>query len=238
VKRFGKIAAGVFFVVFFLLFLITGTLRFELLNSSFVFSSLERNGIYEKLPSELGRSLVNDPNLQEEEKEGYTKIISAIPPAKFKKLFETNISGVFDYLNGGADDITLSLSPSDLGIPFGGDINWSLSKTPPQEFRERVKVVYGIGNILLGVLVVLIVLLFLLFRVAGRAVLLITGILAVVLGGVGRLFLWVVSSNTPVNAEPSQVLLRLLSISILPDIAISWLFLGAVFIGVWVYLKK
>lgn len=225
-KRFGKIAAGILFVFVFLLFLIVGTVRFELLNSWFVFSSLERNGVYERLPSELAKALPNDPQLNDEEKEAYAKIVAVIPPEKLQSLFEKNVSSVLNYLNGGSKDITISLSLSDVGIPLGEDITWSLSKTPPQDFRDRMAVVYGIGNMLFMVWVVLIALLLLLYRAVGKRILLITGIFIVLLGGVGRLFLWIVSSNTHISPEPSQVFLALLSISILPDIAISWLFVG------------
>lgn len=237
-KRVGKIVAGFFFILFFLLLLVVGTFRFEVLNAEFVFSSLERNGIYTKLPSELAKALPNDPNMPKEEKGDYAKIVSSIPPSQIKNLLEKNLLSIFNFLNGSSKDVVFSIPASDLGVPGVENISWSLFKNSPKETVERLQVVYGIGNKLIFVCVVLIIVLILLFLVVGRSILLIIGILVLLLGGVGKFFLLIISSNTLLKPEPSQVLLGFLSSSILSDIAISWLILGAVFIMIWFFLKK
>lgn len=234
----GKIIAGFFFVLFFLLFLVVGTIRFELLNSGFLFSSLERNGVYAKLPSELSKSFPNVPSLPEEEKEAYSKIISSVSPVAFQKNLEDNFSSVFNFLNGESKDINIFLPASILGIPGTKDINWSLSKNLPKETVKSFQIAYGIGDKLLLIWMILIVALVLLFLVAKRTVLLISGIITLLLGGVGKFFSLVVSNTVPSKPEPANVLLGLLGSSILSDIFLSWLILGVIFMLVWLFLKK
>lgn len=233
-----KFTAGFFFILFFLLFLIVGMVKLEFLNSKFLFSSLQRNQIYTRLPMELSKAFPNTPSLPEEEKVAYSEIVSSISPASVQKILEENLLSVLNFLNGKSKDINIFISASALKIPGMADIRWSLSKNLPKETSGMFQIVYGIGNKLLLIWVALIAELILLFFVAGRRILLITGILALLLGGIGKLFLLVISATLPAKAEPAQVLLKLLSSSVLSDIAISWIILGTIFILIWIFLKK
>lgn len=234
---FVKVVASFFFLLLFFVFLIIGTLRFEILNQGFVLGSLQRNGVYALLPEKLAKALPNDPNLPREEKGDYAKIVSAISPQKLQKVIEQNLGSVFNFLNGSSQDINISLSGSDLGISGAGNIKWSLTKNMPKGSLDRIQIFSGLGSKLLLALIVITVLMFLLLLVADRGVLLVAGVLTLLLGGVGKIYLSIITANTPMK-EPAQVLLVLASSSIFADIALSWLIFGVVLILVWFLLKK
>jgi len=81
-----------------------GTLRFEILNSSFIFSSLERNNIYEKIPPEFAKSIPNDPNISKDERGNYAKIVADVPAAQIKNVFERNLSSILNFFDGKSKD--------------------------------------------------------------------------------------------------------------------------------------
>lgn len=175
-RTFKKVVSVFFFTLIFLLALIVGTLRFEVLNSSFVFSSFERNGVYEKLPSAFAKALPNDPNLSREEGAQFGQSMSAINPAAAKVVIEKNFSNVLDFLNGKAQDINISISPAELGIPEGATLSWSTNDAS-QERSGIFLIFYGIGNKLLIAFAVLLIILGFLYKLAGRAGLLTAGFL-------------------------------------------------------------
>ena len=230
---FGRFLAGFFFVIIFLPFLLLGTVKFALLNTSFLFGSFQRHHVYQQLPSAFAKSLSNDPNLSADEKVTYARIISSISPDKIQSLIENNLSSGIAFLNGEEKDIHISIAASDLHIP-GKDINWSLSSSPG---ASGFAPIYDISTKILLVWVALLVVLMLLFWASGRMVLLPTGIVSLLLGGVGGLFLFVIVQNTPMR-EPAQVLLVTLSKSVLADIASIWIGLGIALLVVWWVLRK
>jgi len=234
VKSFLEIIAELFFIIFLFIFIILGTLRFELLNPVFVFSSLERNHVYEKLPSQFAESITNDPNLSDEEKENYQKIIASISPLQAKDVSRKNLSGVLDFINGKSKDLRFYISASSLGFIQGKDIGWSMSEN---EGTKGLMVFYGIGNkILIGFIITAFILAAFYFALK-KYIFLTAGIVLLLLGIVGKAFLLVIAANTP-SIEPSQVLLLLLSNSVLSDIAISWIGIGILFIVIWFFMRK
>ncbi len=235
-KGFVKVICIVLFALVFLLTLIAATLRFEVLSSSFVFGSFQRNGVYEKLPGQFAKALPNDPNLGREEGAEIGQSVSSITPAAAKIVIEKNLSNVLGFLNGKEKDINISVSPADLGMTQGMTLSWS-TKDSPKEQTGFINLFFGIGNKLLITFIVLLGLLFLLYKVVGKITFLISGILSASLGGAGWLFLHVLATNTPAK-EPSQVLLLLLSSSVLSDIVLSWIFIGILLIAVWIFLRK
>lgn len=231
-ERFKKIVSVFFFTLVFLLALIVGTLRLEVLNSRFVFGSFERNGVYEKLPGQFSESLLNDPNLEEEEKMGYSEIASSISPQTAKRIIEANLGNVIDFLNGKSKDINIFISAKDISI-LQTDVRWSPKDAPGS---NSLVIFSGLGNKLLIAFVILLAILAFLYKLAGRTGFLSAGILAVGLGAIGRLYLFVISANTPAG-EPSQVLLLLLSSSVLADITLSWIVVGIIMVTIWLIFK-
>jgi len=232
-RGFGRFLAGFFFVLFFLPFLLLGTVKFAILNTSFIFGSLKTHHVYQNLPSAFAKSLSNDPNLSPDEKVTYAQIVSSIPPAKVQILIEKNLSNIIAFLNGEKKDMQIRLAASDLHIP-GNDINWSLSSSPG---ANGFIVIYGISTKILLVWVGLLVLLVLLFFASGNAVLLAAGLITLLISIVGKVFLFVIVQNTPMR-EPAQVLLVTLSNSILADITSMWIVVGIVLLFLWWILRR
>lgn len=234
-RKIGKISATIIFVLFFLVFLAVGTVRFEVLNSGFILSSLARNGIYDKLPEAFAKALPNDPNLPKEESVAYAAIAKTVTPAALQKIAEENVASALGYINGTSDDVVVKLSGSDLGLPIG-DISWSLVKNTRGESGNRFGFLHGAGNILFAVWVILGIGLVLLYLAAREIALLISGIISVVIGIVVRLFLYAVAVNTPPH-EPAQVLMQAMSASVFVDIAVTWIVIGAGLILLFIILK-
>jgi hypothetical protein len=238
VSKYLKVFAGVLFSLLFIIFLLISTLRFEILNSSFVFSSFERGQVYQRLPKALAESLPNDPNLPEDEREDYSEIVSSIKPEGVKKVVEENLAQFIDFLNGKQKDINVSISSKDVAVLGGSDVKWSLSQHPEIQNSQGANMAYGVGNKLLLVWVLLLLILLGLIKLVGMRLLLVGGVVSILLGLFLKLFLIVINSAPMGKAEPSQALLGLMVISILPDTSISWVTLGLILVISWIVLTK
>lgn len=235
-KTVGKVIAIIFFVFFFLITLVLATVRFEVLNSSFVFSSFERNRVYEKLPAEIAKSLPNDPNLGKDEGESIARSVSSVTPTLTKNLIEKNLMSIIDFLNGKNDNFSISISPKDLNLTEGVTLTFSTNDFP-KERAGFLQIAHGIGNKILLIILISLVILISLYKFTGRVVLLIVGIFTLILSIIAKLFLLTIILNTP-SKEPAQVLLLLLSSSIFSDIVWSWIIVGILFLVFWVFIRR
>lgn len=229
-----KPIAGFFFVVIFPFFLLLGTAKFALLNPSFVFLSLQRSGEYAKVPARLAKAIPYNLNVPDDEKEQYAAAFAALPPVQIQHVVENNILNSYSYFNGDTRDLVITLPLSTFHIPRGEDITLS-SHDLQGKTKEQIDSLYGVNQKLLVTLVVLAAVLLLLLCIAGRLVLLIVGGLTLLCGVAGKIFLVAVVTNNPMK-EPMQVLLVFLSNSLLSDIAMSWMMVGAICIAVWFVL--
>ena len=234
-ERLLRIILVFFFVLVSLLAVLVGTVRFGLLNSNFVFGSLERNKIYEKIPKEFSKSLLHDPNIPEEERVVYSEIAASISPEIAKKIIKTNVSSVINYLNGKAPDVQIFISAKELGMPLANDIAWSSSKDGSTFTTSSI--FYGIGDKIQILFFVLLVVLGILYKFARRVGILSAGIVLLFIGGVVKLFFYSITANTPA-VEPSQVLLVFLVLSLFSDILLSWILIGAILIILWFILQN
>ncbi len=235
----GKALTASLFTFLIIIFVILGTLRFGLLNKSFLFSSLDRNGVYEKLPKALAQSLPNDPNIKnEDERREFAKIANSVSPHLAKRIIETNFAPFLDFINGESKDIKILIPAKELGIEGAGDISWSLSQMENGESSSRFSGAYGLSSkILIAWFLILLILVGLFFLygrlmippalLGGKTLLLTSGIFVIFIGIVGRFFSWLLETKMPI-VEPAQALLKLLSLSLFPEIAISWIIFGAI----------
>lgn len=240
-RLLGKISIGIIFTLLFLFFNLLGTIRFELLNSTFLFGSFQRNNVYATLPQVLAQSLPNDPNVPKAERGDYANIAKSIKPDTVKKIIETNFLQVLNYINGESDDIKISVSPKEIGIPGGASITWSLSQMQSKESGSKLDIAKGIGNKILlswSVVLSLLIGLFFLFGrltkpkslLGGKTLLVIEGVIIIVIGIAARLFSLVMEKSMPQTLEPSQALIKLLASSLFPDIAVTWVICGVLVI--------
>lgn len=251
-RTFKKIALGFFFFLFSIVFLLLTTLYFELLSSSFLFGSFERNNVYEKLPQALVASLPNDPNLSKEEQMGYSEIIAKIDPKQIKKIVEKNAESILNFIHGKSEDAGFYLPAKDLGIPDAREnISWSISQNANPQLQERINLANGIGTkILILWFIFLLVLIGLFFlygkltspkhMLGGSTLLILTGALILCLSTVLKFYLILISKELgkEPDIEPSQVLLSHLSSSLFTEIITTWIILGAILTIFGIFLTK
>lgn len=237
-KIFKRVLSSIIFVPLLLVFLILTSVTFQLLNDSYLFPAFERNDVYEKVPKILAESIPNDPNIPEEERDVYAKVVGSIKPEQSKKLLDGVLVPILDFVHGRNRDIEISLFADELGFPGGGNIRWSLSESPPSDIFLKIQMLYGVWNkLLLGWVLLLLILGGLTF-VGGRMVLLVGGGLAVLVGLSLRVFLFVLEKGMPAGGEPSQRLLSFLASTLLPEVVIVWLGIGVVVILIWGFFRR
>lgn len=225
-----RFIAGFFFLIFFIAAVILGTFKFEFFNKNYIFASLEKGGFYQDFPNAFSASLANDPNLTPQERKDYQKIFSTIPESQIKGIIMRNLSGIFDFLDGKSREIVFSVKKSDLKI-VKTDITWSTAKMP-SETRKRIELLSGVNSRILSAFIVALIICVGLLVVSGRMALLIAGGITLLIGTAVKMFIGVVTQNTPMK-EPAQVLLVLVTKSIFPDIALTWIIAGSAAIGIW-----
>lgn len=237
-KNFEKSAIGLAFSALFFVSLILGTLYFQILNSSYLFSVFEKHKVYERLPRLLADSIPNDPNLSFEEKIGYSTILANIPPSLFENIIETNLIGALDYVHGREDDIQISLPTKQLGLG-PTDVSWSLSEDASPSVQERLKIVHGIAAKILVLLTLALLGLAALFLFYGRlnepkkiiegyVLLLANGIALLLTSSIFKFFLTHMARDLPEKPEPAQKLLGLLAGSLFSEIVLTWIIVGII----------
>lgn len=218
-----KFFLGSFSASLFIVLILLVTIRFELLNKSFLFGSFEKHNVYAQLPALLANSLPNDPNLSKEEARGLAEFAGNISPQVIKPLIEDNLTQAINYLNGDSQDIIFSLSLPGVGFENTSSIRWALSEIPDKNLQEKIKMLNGIGNTIIFAMVIILAILVGLFFLSGRKILLTGGALIITISLISKLFLMIIGKELINGREPSQKLLGLLSSSLIFDITTTWL---------------
>lgn len=247
-----KIAArgfiGTLFALLVTVFILLITIRFEILNKSFLFGVFEKHNVYGQLPNLLVTSLPNDPNLTDEERLGYTEFAKNISPQVIKPLIEDNFGQVIDFLNGDSKDIVISFALNGVGFENVGSIRWSISQIPDKNTQEQIRSLNGIGNTLIiawvTVFIVLVALFFLYGRlttpkswIGGKTLLLSSGVSIFTMSVFTKIALIFIGKGLVEGKEPAQKLLALLSTSLFSEITITWLMIGGMLILLWLIMK-
>lgn len=250
-KNFEKFIVGLIFSVIFLVFVITTTVNFQLLNSSYLFSVFERHQVYDNLPKTLADSLVNDPNLSAEEKLGLSIILRNIPPQVVQEVIEQNLTQAQNFIDGKSKDIVISIPTKSLGFA-SSDQTWSLSKNGAPELEKQLQVLHGLKTKIIIFWILLLTALIVSFFaylklaangkiVGGKHILLLNGFVLAGISIVVKIFLTgIVQGSTGVK-EPSQAILALLASSLFSEIVLSWFFIAFLMViagGVIIVLEK
>lgn len=232
-----------FFVFFSIVLLLLTTIRFQILNSSFLFSNFQKHGVYQDMPQMLAESLSNDPNMEKADRASYADMAKGVKPEDIQKLIESNLTHVFDFIYGKSTDVTF-MFPVALGTAQEQDINFSLSQNP--EMEKRLATFSGVGNSLTIVWVVLIFILGGLFALYGRVVgawwkarrlLAYSGFSILLLGVLAKIESITIGKELLKGKEPSQKILGLLVNSLLPDVTITWIIIGVALVIIWFILR-
>lgn len=236
-RTIGKILAGIISILLFIILLLLVTIKFELLNKSFIFGAFEKNNAYAQLPVLIAGSLSSDPNLSEGEKIGYAEFVKNIQPQDIKPLVENNLTQVLDFLNGQSKDVTIFFSLRGIGFENASGLSWSLSQLPDKNLQERIKALNGIDNILIAIAIIVLIVLTGLFFLLGKRILLIGGIFIIVASLISRLILIIKSQELMSSPELSQKLIGLLFSSLSPEITTAWFIIGGSLISIWIALS-
>lgn len=229
----GKVFIGIVSASLFVILILLATIKFELLDKSFLFGSFEKHNVYKQLPAALADSLQNDPNLSEEEGMAYAEFVKNISPQEIKRLIESNLTQVLDFLNGQSKDVVISFSLPGVGFENASGIRWSLTQLPDKNLQEKIKSLNGIGNTLIIVGVVILIVLAGLIFLSGRVILLSSGIFLTISSLIIKLILLIIGNELTNGQEPSQKILGLLSSSLFSDITTTWLIAGGTLILFW-----
>lgn len=219
---FGSISVSLFITLMLLV-----TIKLELLNKSFLFGSFEKHSVYKKLPSLLASTLPI----------GQAEFVKNISPEIVKPLIEDNLTQAINYLNGESKDIVFSFSLNGIGFENASGIRWSLSQLPDKNLQEKIKILNGIGNLLIFAVLIILAILIGLFFLKGKTILLAGGISITVVSLISKLFLMVIGKELSNGKEMIQKLLGLLSSSLFSDITTTWLIMGCVLILLWLILR-
>ncbi len=237
-RVFKKVLAGLLITPLLLFFLILTTITFQILNPSYLFPSLERNGAYEKILRLLAESLPNDPNIPKEEREAYAKIVGSIKTQTTKRIVEENLSQVLNFLHGKSNDIKILIPAQEIGILGTKDINWSLAKNPSVQAALKTNLFFGVWNKLLLAWLVILLVIAVLFLIGGKIIIFIEGVIVILFSVLAKIYLFILATTLPSHGEPSQRLLSFLASTLLAEITTVWLVIGVILIIIWIFLKK
>lgn len=232
----GKIFIGIISTLLFITLVILATIRFEILNKSFLFGSFEKHNVYAKLPTLLATSLPNDPNFSKEEGIGLAEFAGNLSPQIIKPIIEDNLTQVIDYLNGQSRNVVISFSLNGIGFENASGIRWSLSQIPDKNLREQIKIANEIGNLLIIAILIVLGILLTLLVFSGKGIFLSGGIFIVIISLISKLFLLAIGTQLSNGREPSQKLLGLLSSTLFSDITTTWLVAGGLLVLLWIGL--
>lgn len=236
-KTVGKIFIGIISALLFIILILLATIRFELLNKTFLFGSFEKHNAYAQLPTLLASSIPNDPSFSGEEKIGYAEFIKNISPQVIKPLIEDNLTQVIDYLNGHSKNIALSFSLNGIGFQDTSGLRWSLAEVTDKNLQERIRAFNGVGNTMIFAMGIILVALVGLSFLSGRTILLSGGVYIAATSLISKIFSTTIDKELMNSLGTSQKLLGLLSSSLLSDITNTWLLMGTLLILLWVILR-
>lgn len=236
-KTVMRIFVGSLSSLLFITLILLTTIRFEILNKSFLFGSFEKHNVYAQLPALLADSLPNDPNLSEEEGRELAEFVKNISPQVIKPLIDDNLTQAIDYLNGDSKDIVFSFSLQGIGFENASGIRWSLAQISDKNLREKITALNGIGNILIIAIFIILTILVGLFFLSGRGILLSGGAYIVTTSLISKFSLMTIGKELMNGQEISQKILGLLSASLFPDITNTWLLMGTLLILLWIILR-
>lgn len=235
-RKFQKIIIGFFFSLFFLIFVVLSSLNFFILNDKYLFYVFGKHNLYERVPKELAPAFINDPNLSREERLGYSLIIRNISPQTVEKIIKTNFTNVLSFVHGKNSDILIYFPAKELKLG-PQDINWSYSENTSPNTNGSVSNIKGIWIKLFFLWIVILLFLvglFLLYgkvaldKLAGRRLLVINGTILYIFSSFLFVAPQILAQTFPDRLEPSQVIIKILFSTLIPEVAFTWIILGIV----------
>lgn len=246
-KTLGKILIGSIFTSLLIALMLLITIRFELLNKSFIFTAFEQQKVYAQLPSLVADYLYNNADFSDQERFVYSEFAKKISPAMIKSITENNLTQFLNFLNGQSKNVALSFSLPGLGFQDASGFSWSIAQIPDKTFQENIKLLNGINNTFLAAILVVfaaLIVLFLLYGVLstpinlleGKTLLISGGLFIVIVSLFCKIFLVALGKELIASQVLSQKVFGLLSASLFPAITTTWLIMGGILVLLWVIL--
>lgn len=235
-RSFLRFIVGILLNSLLLLFLVVTTLKFQLLNESFLLNAFEKHDVYSKMSLVIA-AISQEEGLSQPGMVGAdpSSIAQSIPPETTRQLVENGVRGALAYING--ESLTISLYDSGGATqqfsPVGGGAGSGLS----------VPQLAGIGKhlfplwVVLGVLVIVLVVghyfLAAVGKRKGTGILLFFNGVYIVVISVG---FWAYASGigqAPTNtSEPSQLLLKIFAPVIASELIPLWIMYAVILMSV------
>lgn len=211
-----RIFLSIFFVPLFALFLILTTLKFQVLNYTFIIESFQSNKVYDKLQGFLKAVSV--------ESKGETHI--DLTPVLAQQIVEANLKEILSFANGQSKDILLSI-PEQEKISVSKLMD---NRVPKTYFEHGQRAGEYSLYAWIVCLILLIGLIYTLFRLGKKdkwteLFFIVIFLIFIILGLLARFFLMHMATDLVKGVEPAQHLLAILASSIFPEIINTWIFI-------------
>jgi hypothetical protein len=221
------------------------SIKFQLLNESFVLGSFRNHNVYEKIPGFLESALEEQSeDLDEEELEGYSGIAKQFTPVVAQEIVETNIKEILSFMTGKSDEIIVFFPARKLGIQLDKDMGDRIPLTTiaPNFPKKHLEYMSNVGKwVTIGwvMAITLCAVLLLLHYQLGRkkktkatAILLMFSSLTIIIFGlIAHFFFIQITHDLAESKEPSQRIISILSSSSLPDMINTWMVISVVFLS-------
>lgn len=250
-KAAANILLAIFFVIFYLVALITGTFRFGILNYNFLTNTFTKHNVYENLAISTKASFENQIFVKGGSKNDITVLTDLITTDNAKDVVNKNLNNSLSYLNGKTNQINVylpidkvpkNLLPKNLaGLTTEVPLTTLLTKINAQDIQvSDLEQISRLGEALtfvfvisISILVVLSIFLIVLISAGKNA----WGIaVAFMSSGIITLFfvgiLSTINKNIPISLAKSvsvaTVVFRTVMPSIITEIASKWMIIGII----------
>jgi hypothetical protein len=231
-----KIFIGLSSTFLFFILILLVTVRFELLNKSFLFENFEKHNVYAQLSTALIDSLSKNSSFSKKEKADYAEFIQNLSPQIIKPIIENNLVQILDFLNGKSRDIVISFSLQGIGFQDASGFRWSLAEASDKNLRENISILYGISSTLTIAIAIILAILVAHFVFFGKSIFLSGGIGTIIISLIGKYYLTIVGKELIDAPVFLQKLLGLMFSSLFFDIVTTWLVMGGLLILFWLGL--
>lgn len=254
----------ILFIPIFLLSVFSATVRFQFLKPNFWLTSFEKNNVYTGLALTLQNATENQIETEGGSRTEVKVLTGLITPENLKETIEKNLTNILNFANGKSGELVFyipiqkipkSLLPNNIGL-LSEEMT---AETLLQKFnvqginKSQIETLKRVGmqsnyffilNISVAILI-LIVLAVLVAKggkfVAPAMALLPSGIITLLIVGLGYVIRMSMTTDWVKSSEPSQNILSTFAPYILQEVLHLWLYIGigAIIIGiVLLFIKK
>lgn len=148
----GKILLTILFIPLFFLFLISTTLRFQILNQNFWLNTLQQEGVYENIEVALKEGFMQKAQEESVSTQESLLVSSLITADNIKVFLEENIVNITQFLNGTTQELLVYLPLERLPPQLTRTINLESNEVPIEELTTLLGNSQALNQVPLGLL--------------------------------------------------------------------------------------